>query len=309
LQAGVDAGVSAIEAHAGGAQIVCMRHEDTDADGQPEWLALSHRAGSETTRLDAFVLDGDAAYDLAAASHKPGTPDVGLGEYATCEVVIRDVNYDGTPDIGIFGHAAGNETMLHLFTWDTDHYRRLGFWSGDAGVKFMDADGDLEEEIWEGYRVAGAPNIAWYVVYTWEDQTYGWTSEAYDWYFDSRPQTYPTQRADTAVIAFYLALNDRDLPGAYALLAPETRPAYETWGVGYATTLKVSAGGVHTIPAASGETQARVAAMVRAWDNQGGVIVGRLWNVEWETVLTEAGWRLRASNAEQLDEWTVDTIP
>lgn len=309
LQASVDAGWRAITSQADGAQIVCVRYEDLNADGQPEWLALTHRAGSEVPRLEGFVLDGELVYDLPSALHGPGRPDVGLGEYATCEIVIRDVNHDGTPEIGIFGHAAGNETMLHLFTWEVDQYRRLGFWSGNAGVKFMDADGDLKEEIWEGYRMVSAPNIAWYVIYTWEDSTYGWTSDTYDWYFDSRPQTYPTQQPDTAVIAFYLALNDRDLPGAYALLAPENRPTYEAWAVGYATTLKVSAGGVHTIPASSGETQARVAAMVRAWDNEGGVIMGRLWNVEWETVRTEDGWRLRASTAEQLNAWTVDTIP
>ncbi|MBN1246293.1 MAG: hypothetical protein JXC32_01485 [Anaerolineae bacterium] len=309
LRASAETGLAAIQAQAGGARIVCIRYEDTDADGQPEWLALTHRAGSEATRLDGFVLDGDAVYELTPALHKPGTPDVGLGEYATCELVVRDVNYDGTPDIGVFGHAEGNETMLHLFTWEDSGYRRLGFWSGDAGVKFMDADGDLEEEIWEGYRVAGAPNIAWYVIYTWEQNTYGWTSDAYDWYFDSRPQSYPTQRADTAVMAFYLALNDRDLPGAYDLLVSADRPPYETWAAGYATTLKVSAGGVHTIPAASGESQARVAAMVRAWDNEGGVILGRLWNVEWDMVLTENGWRLVSSTAEQLDEWPVDYVP
>lgn len=309
LRASAEAGRAAIQARADGAEIVCIRYEDTDADGEPEWLALTHRAGSETTRLEGFILDGEAAYELTPALHKPGTPDVGLGQYATCELVVRDVNYDGTPDVGIFGHAEGNETMLHLFTWDEDRYRRLGFWSGDAGVRFMDADGDLEEEIWEGFRVATAPSIAWYVVYTWEDNTYGWTSDAYDWYTESRPQTYPTERADTAVMAFYLALNDRDLPGAYGLLLPDGRPAYDAWAVGYATTLKVSAGGVHTIPGASGESRARVAAMVRAWDNEGGVILGRLWNVEWETVRTEGGWRLVSSTAEQLDEWTVDYMP
>lgn len=306
LQASAAAGLVAIQQRAQGAEIVCIRHEDTDADGEPEWLALTHRAGSEVTRLDGFVLDGNSFYELEPARHQATSPDVGLGEYATCEVVIRDVNVDGTPEIGIFGHAQGNETLLHLYTWENDGYRRLGFWSGDAGVKFMDADGDVEMEIWEGYRVAGAPNIAWYVVYTWENDTYGWTSDTYDWYFASRPQSYPTQQADTAVIAFYLALNDRDLPGAYNLLAAQNRPGYEAWAVGYATTLQVSAGGVHVVPAASGDTQARVAAMVRAWDNEGGVIIGRLWNVEWETVLTAEGWRLTSSTAEKLDEWVVD---
>ena len=49
--------------------------------------------------------------------------------------------------------------------------------------------------------------------------------------------------------------------------------------------------------------------MVRAWDNERGVLIGRLWNVEWDTALTEDGWRLLTSSAELLDEWTVSYWP
>jgi len=200
-------------------------------------------------------------------------------------------------------------TLMHLFAWSGTDYRRLGFFSGDAGVRFVATDGDLEEEIWEGFRVRGAPTLAWYIVYTWQDNTYGWTSEHHDWYFTDRPQSYPTHSPDYAVIAFYLALNDRDLPGAYDLLAAEGRSAYETWALGYATTLRVSVGSVHTIPGTASDGRARVAAMVTSWDNERGVIAGRRWNVEWDAVNTPAGWRLQSSAAELLEEWTVPYWP
>ena len=309
LLAIAETGMAALQTAAGAADILCIRYEDTDADGQPEWLALTQRQGSTTNRLDAFVLDDGIVHELPSAQPKPGAAAVGLGEYATCEIQIRDVNIDGMPEIAIFGHAKGNKTLLHLFAWEDDGYRRLGFFSGDAGVAFRDVDGDLEEEIWEGYRMQSAPSIAWYVVYTWENHTYGWTSDTYDWYFDDRPQSYPTHQPDTAVIAFYLALNERDLPGAYELLLPQNRPSYEEWAIGYATTLQVREGDVHTIPAATGEARSRVSAMVRAWDNERGVLIGRLWNVEWDTALTEDGWRLLTSSAELLDEWTVSYWP
>ncbi len=304
-----EAGEAAVTSALGEAELVCLRYEDLDADGQPEWLALAHQGGASTAQLSAFILDGTAVYPLASAQPRPGMPDVGFGQYPTCEVDIRDVNVDGTPEVAIFGHADGNLTVLHLFAWDGETYRRLGFFSGDAGVHFMDVDGDAEEEIWEGHRVAGAPSLAWYIVHTWKDNTYGWTSEHHDWYFADRPQSYPTHRPEYAVISYYLALNDRDLPGAYDLLLAQERPAYGDWAVGYATTVRVSAGSVHTIPAATGETRARVAAMITAWDNEGGVIVGRLWNVEWDTVLADAGWRLTSATAEQLEEWTVSYWP
>jgi hypothetical protein len=286
-----------------------LRYEDTDADGAPEWIALVHQPAASPPSLSAFVLDEGVAYDLEAGSPELGDPDVGLGEFATCEVEVRDVNLDGVVDIAIFGRLQGNKTFLHLFAWDGAAYRRLGYFSGDAGVRLVNVDGDAEDEIWEGYRVQGAPNLAWYVVHTWEDGTYGWTSERYEWHFADRPQTYPDHRPEDAVIAFYLALNDRDLPGAYDLLAASSRPAYNDWAIGYATTARVSVGGVHTVPDQTTEARARVAAMVTAWDNEGGVIIGRLWNVEWDVALTEQGWRLVSSSAEQLEEWAVPYWP
>jgi hypothetical protein len=297
-------GQERIQALAGEAELLCLRYEDTNADGTPEWIAIFH-----DTRLSAFVLDGEEIFPLEPVPPKPGAADIGFGQYPTCEVIVRDVNVDGVPEIAIFGYAAGNLTLMHLFTWDGEGYRRLGFFSGDAGVKFVSVDGDLEEEIWEGFRVRAAPALAWYIVYTWEDNTYGWTSEHHDWYFTDRPQTYPTHGPDYAVISFYLALNDRDLPGAYDLLHPQQRATYESWALGYATTLRVSAGSVRPIPDATGEERARVAAMVTSWDNERGVIVGRLWNVEWDTLRTDAGWRLLSSTAELLEEWTVTYWP
>jgi hypothetical protein len=314
-QATVDEGMARAQALASEDDLVCLRYEDTDIDGVPEWVALIHGSSATGGRLSAFILDGEAVYALEPAQPKPGDADVGFGQYPTCDLDVRDVNADGTPELAIFGYADGNKTLLHLFAWEagsadtTGEYRRLGFFSGDAGVKFADVDGDLEEEIWEGYRVKGAPNLAFYIVFTWENNTYGWTSEHYDWYYTDRPQTYPTGAPEFAVVSFYLALNDHDVPGAYALLSPSSQPDYDAWALGYVTTLRVSVGGVHTVSGSAEENNARVAAMVTSWDNEGGVITGRLWDVEWDTVRTDAGWQLVSSTSDLLETWPVTYWP
>ncbi len=308
LLATANTGLAQLQAVAGEQTLLCLRYEDTDVDGAAEWVALVHQE-STPARLSAFILDEDTSYWLEPAYPKPGVPDVGLGQYATCEIEIQDVNVDGVPEIAIFGHAEKNKTLLHLFAWNGADYQRLGRFSGDAGVRFVDADGDLELEIWEGYRDQAAPELAWYVVHTWEEQTYGWTSEHYDWYAIARPHAYPTHKAQYAVISFYLALDDRDLPGAYDLLVPLDERDYETWALGYTTTVGVSVGGVHPIPSTVTASSARVTAMVTSWDNAGGMIVGRLWNVEWGTVSTESGWRLTTATAEKLEEWPVSYWP
>ncbi len=307
----IDKGMARVHEAVGEAMLVCARYEDTDADGTPEWLVLTHQQGAPS-RLSAFVLDGDAYYTLAASQPSPGDPDVGLGEYATCELEVRAINADGRPEIAIFGHTGSNKTLLHLYVWDgredtgtTEGYRRLGDFIGTAGVFFEETDGDLAEEIAVGYREQGAPDLARYIIHTWDGLTYGWTADRYDWYTLQRPHAYPTHKPVYAVMSFYLALDERDLPGAFALLTAEAQAAqtYETWALGFLTTVQVQVGDVHLVPAASGETQARVTAMVTAWDNVGGRIVVRLWNVEWDTVLTAAGWRLVSGTTTQLDEW------
>ncbi len=303
-----DAGRVAVGTAVGEATLICLRYEDTTGDGTPEWLGVAHQ-NTTPPRLSAFVLTTDGYYPLEPASPEDGKPDVGLGQYPTCEVEVRDVNADGMPEIAIFGHADRNETLLHLFAWNGEGYRRLGFFAGDAGVRFVNLDGDLEEEIWEGYRERNAPSLAWYVIFTWEEQTYGWTSDRYGWYALNRPQTYPTHKPEYAVISFYLALDDRDLPGAYSLLSPQEGRTYETWAHGFATTVQVGVGSVHVIPGTESENSARVAAMVTSWDNEGGMIIGRLWNTEWATVRTADGWRLTRATAELLEEWTATYWP
>ncbi len=296
-------GVARVRAAAGAADLICFRHEDLTDDGVPEWLALLHQP--EAGRMSAFVLQGDRIITLMDAKPDPGKPYYGLGQYPTCEIEIRDVNADGRTEIAIFGHAGRNSTLLHLYTWREDEFRLIGAFQGDAGVFFEDRDGDLAEEILEGHRDTGAPQLAWRVIFTWDGLTYGWTWDRWDWYFLERPHSYPTHRADYAVISFYLALNDRDLPGAYALLADSTRAAqpYETWAVGFARTLRVDVSGVQRVAAASDDNRARVNAMVTAWDNEEGIVSGRLWEVTWEAINTDAGWRLVSANTSLLDTW------
>ena len=304
LPALAETGAARLRAAVGDAELICFRHEDLTNDGLPEWLALLHQP--EAKRMSAFVLQGDnAIYTLLDAKPDPGKPYYGLGQYPTCEVEIRDVNADGRTEIAIFGHAERNLTLLHLYAWDEDDFRLVGAFQGDAGVFFEDRDGDLAEEILEGHRDTGAPQLAWRVIFTWDGRTYGWTWDRWDWYFLERPHNYPTHRADYAVISFYLALNDRDIPGAYALLADSARAAqpYEAWAADFARTLRVDVSGVQRVAAASDENQARVNAMVTAWDNADGLVTGQLWEVTWEARHTEAGWRLVTATTNLLDTW------
>lgn len=288
---------------AGNADLICFRYEDLTNDGLPEWLALLHQP--EANRLSAFVLLTDTIHTLIDAKPDPGKPYYGLGQYPTCEVEIRDVNADGRTEIAIFGYAERNLTLLHLYIWDEKDFRLIGAFQGDAGVFFENRDGDLADEIVEGHRDTGAPQLAWRVIFTWDGQTYGWTWDRWDWYFLERPRSYPTQRADYAVISFYLALNDRDLPRAYALLADSARTAqpYETWAAGFARTLRVEVSGVQRVAVAGDENRARVNAMVSAWDNEEGLVTARLWEVTWDTVRTETGWRLASATTNLLDTW------
>ena len=303
LPALAEAGVAQVRAAAGNADLVCFRYEDLNNDGRPEWLALLHQP--EAGRMSAFVLEGERIHTLPDAKPDPGKPYYGLGQYPACEIEIRDVNADGRTEIAIFGHADRNLTLLHLYVWDNDAYRLMGAFQGDAGIQFESRDGALADAIAEGYRDTGAPQLAWRVIFTWDGQTYGWTWDRWDWFFLERPHTYPTHRANYAVISFYLALNDRDLPGAYALLADATRAAqpYEAWAGGFARTLRVEVSGIQRVAAASDENRARINAMVTAWDNEDGRVFGRLWEVTWETIRTDAGWRLVGATTNLLDTW------
>ena len=295
-------GLGSVGAQAGSASLICMRYEDTDGDGMPEWLAVVHQPEE---RLSAFVLDGDVTYPLTPMQPEPGKRDIGLGQYAACEVTVRDVNNDGRPEVAIFGHADANETLMHLYVWDEGSYRLMGAFRGTSGVFFEDADGDLAEEIIEGHRDQGASDLTWHVIFTWDGQTYGWTTDRWRWTTLRRPHAYPTYRPEYAVISFYLALNDRDLPGAYALLSPEAQAGspYETWAAGFDRTLRVDAGSVRPLSGVGDETHRRVVAMVTAWDNEEGRVVGRTWDVEWETVLTPDGWRLGSGTTNLLTTW------
>lgn len=303
LPALAEEGLAGLRAAAGAATLVCFRYEDLNHDGSPEWLALLHQP--EAGRMSAFVLEGKRIHTLPDAKPDPGKPYYGLGQYPTCEVEVRDVNADGRMEVAIFGHADRNLTLLHLYVWDDESYRLVGAFQGDAGVFFEDRDGDLAEEIIESHRDTGAPQLAWRLIFTWDGQTYGWTWDRWGWFFLEGPHSYPTQRADYAVISFYLALHDRDLPGAYALLADTARAAqpYETWALGFARTLRVDVSSIQRVAAASDENRVRVNAMVTAWDNEDGRVIGRLWEVTWETVRTDAGWRLVSGATNLLDTW------
>lgn len=275
---------------------LCLRWEDTDGDGQSEWLGLYHQP-QETPQLRGFVLDGEAWYDLQALEDE----DYGLGMYPTCELEVRDINTDGKIEILIGGHAEGSIDLLHVFVWNGSEYTLLALFEGKAGIRVKDEDGDLSDEIAVGYKAGG--NLAWEAVYTWDGANYGWTWGRYRWFYLDRPHAYLTDTPEHAVISFYLAVDDRDLPGAYQLFSPaaQTSSPYETWAAGFATTLTVEVDAVHEL-SRDGNT-ALVVAQVRAYDNVDGRVIATLWDVEWTTTLTDAGWRLQTVTTDQLDRW------
>lgn len=281
---------------AAGVEPLCLRLQDTDNDGRGEWLGL-YLQPTDPPELMAFVLDGPTWHELNAVEKEK----YGLGEYPTCELEVRDVNVDGRPEILIWGHAEDSIDLLHIFVWEGTSYTTVASFQGDAGVWLENADGDLADEVVVGYEAEN--DLAWEAVHTWDGANYVWTWERYRWFYLDRPHSYPTDTPQHAVISFYLAVDDRDLPGAYHLLTPGTQAAqpYEAWVVGFARTVAVEVGAVQETERS--HDTAIVTAQVRAYDNQDGRVVATLWDVEWTTALVEDGWRLRGAATEQLDSW------
>jgi hypothetical protein len=287
---------------------LCLRWEDSDGDGAPEWLGLYVRP-SDPPRLTAFVLDIDLDavddagtwYDLYPPPKEPGKKDHGLGEYPACEIEVRDTNADGRVEILVWGHAETSIGLLHIFAWDGTNYTLLGAFEGDAGVRLDNADGDLADEI--SVRYDANSDLVWEAVHTWDGANYGWTWERYDWFYLDRPHSYLTDTPEHVVISFYLAIDDRDIPGAYGLLSgsAQATQSYETWAGGFVTTVAAEVGVVHE-QAREGDT-ATVAAQVLAYDNVDGRVVATLWDVVWTVVRTDSGWRLASATTAQLDQW------
>lgn len=279
---------------------LCLRWEDTDLDGEPEWLGAYLQPG-EPSQLKVFILDGETWHDLEAPPAEPGKVDYGLGQYPTCEIEVRDANVDGRAEIIIWGRAEESVDLLHLFVWDGASYRLLGAFVGDAGIRMQDADGDLADEISVRYKAGGG--LVWEAVHIWDGANYGWSWERYDWFYLSRPHVYRTDTPERAVISFYLAINDRDLPGAYQLLSQTTQAEqpYETWALGFATTMAVEVGVVHEIERS--DDAAVVAAQALSYDNVDGRVAARLWDVSWRVVQTADGWRCVSATTELLDSW------
>jgi hypothetical protein len=266
----------------------------------------------EPSRLTAFVRDVDVDdvndagtwYDLRPLEKEAGEKDYGLGEYPTCELEVRDTNADGRAEILVWGHAETSTGLLHIFVWDGADYTLLGAFEGDAGVRLGNSDGDLADEISVRYEANG--DLVWEAVHTWDGTNYGWTWERYDWFYLDRPHPYLTDTPEHAVISFYLAIDDRDVPEAYGLLSgfAQANQSYNAWALGFATTVATEVGVVHEQTRNGGT--ATVAAQVLAYDNVDGRVVATLWDVVWTVVQTDAGWRLASATTEQLDQWELE---
>jgi hypothetical protein len=285
-----------------GVDPLCLRWEDSDGDGEAEWLGLHRRAG-ERPQLEAFVLDGETWHELQAQEEE----EYGLGVYATCELDVQDINADGRVEILVRGHARESIDILHIFAWDDERYTLLAAYQGDAGVLVQNIDGDLSKEI--VVRRLARRGLAWEAVHTWDGTNYGWTWERYGWLHRDRPHTYIADDPELVVISFYLALDDRDLPGAYSLLSLESRSSqpYQAWAAGFDTTLAVEVGSVHQLALAGGS--ATVTAQVRSYDNLDGYVIGRLWDTTWTVIREQGAWRLQSATSEELEQWEAPYYP
>jgi hypothetical protein len=253
--------------------------------------------------LEAFVLDGEDWHELQPLEEAK----YGLGMYPACEVDVQDINADGRTEILVHGHAEQSISILHIFVWDDTGYRLLASFQGDAGIQLENVDGELNKEII--VRHEAGKGLAWEAIHSWDGANYGWTWERYGWLYPDRPHNYPTDSPQHVVISFYLALADRDLPGAYGLLSSETRSSqpYQAWAVGFDTTLVVEVGSVHQI-AHTGDS-ATVTAQVRSFDNLDGYVVGRLWDTTWTVAYEKQSWRLQSATRDKLDEWEAPYFP
>jgi hypothetical protein len=227
--------------------------------------------------------------------------------YAACDLDVQDINGDGKVEVLIQGHAEENTDLLHIFVWDDLRYDLLASFQGDAGIEVDDRDGKLGREVIVRYDAG--KGLAWEAIHTWDGANYGWTWERYDWLHSDYPHTYLTDDPEHVVISFYLALDDRDLPGAHSLLSSGARSSqpYQTWAAGFDTTLAVEVGSVHQI-AQNGDS-ATVTAQVRSYDNLDGYVVARLWDTTWSVRYEDQFWRLQSATSEVLDRWEAPYFP
>jgi hypothetical protein len=302
----VSAAVAAAQgrADAAGVAPLCLRQDDTDGDGLPEWVGLYlHQA--DPPELRGFVLDDDSWYDLLPP--EGDVEDGTMGAYPACELEIRDFNRDGRLEIAVFGRLETRTDLLHLFAWDGNGYVLLGAFEGEGGVRIASTDGDLTDEVLVRLRPEG--DLVWEIVYTWDGTHYAWTWDRLTWFYLDRPHVYQDDRPVHALASFYLALGDRDLPGAYNLLSASAQAArpYAEWAAGFHTTMRVEVGAARV--ASEGDGRAVVAAQVRAVDNVDGRAVLTNYGVEWQLVQTEAGWRLENGTSEVLDRWDLPYYP
>lgn len=275
---------------------ICLRWEDTDQDGNREWLGVYLHPG-DPSQLEGFVLDEHTWHELKAVE----TERYGLGEYPECQLEVRDVNIDGKVEIVFWGRADTALDLLHVFAWHESRYQEIASFQGEAGVELTDVNNDLIQEII--VRRDAGDGLAWETIHRWDGKDYVWNWERYGWLHADYPHAYLSDEPTHSVISFYLALDDRNLPGAYGLLSTEAKASepYQTWAAGFNTTLGVEVGSVLEIErAGSGAT---VTAQVRSHDNIDGYVIGRLWDVTWLVIKEDGSWRLDSATQEELNQW------
>ena len=273
----------------------CLLWTDSDGDGEREWVGLYREAVGSSVL--GFVLDGETLYTLSP----PDTLGVGLGERPTCNLQVRPLS--PYPVILVWGSAGAHLSLLHLFRWNGRAYQVVGAFGGDGGISFVapDPGSGLPQEII--VRQRGDPDrFDREEVWRWDGERYRLDRSRYVFSaLRARGAPYPDRSPGDAVISFYLAINDRDLPGAYALFTPQaqaSRPR-ERWYAGFATTLGVEVNEIRTVSETAEDT-ATIVVRIRAQDNRGARVEVTFWEVTWTVVATPDGWRLDRSTPKRI---------
>lgn len=273
----------------------CLLWRDLDNDDENEWLALYMDTTQLQPALAGLILDGDVVYLLDTGQ------EIGLGEHATCDVEFHDLTDDSEKEIVVLGQIGAHTQLLHIFHWAEGGYRMIDSFEGDAGVWLQDADADLVPDVIVGQR-GPTSDLQIQTVYVWNTGRFIVERKRYAFQVLRRPPAYDLSQPDLAVIYFYLAIGDGDVPGAYGFLTErgQTDRPYDDWLRGFATTRWVEVGQVEILNL--GDESASVRARVRAVDNKEGQIVATTYQVTWQTQRQADHWLLDRAELSKLSE-------
>lgn len=139
-----------------GEQAVRYILHDIDLDGEKERLVSIIQTDTDVYTCKLVYIDSTAKAfkSITLLEDEPG-------ESLECQV--RDINLDGKPEIIARSKCGERSERLHIWQWDTDHFRELtggGIYSDYPRIELRDVDGDGKEEIIAYKRHPNLPSTA-----------------------------------------------------------------------------------------------------------------------------------------------------